>query len=116
MTTEVVTVEANLLETSNIVDVGDQGLKFDRNKRMCKESFAGIFKGYLKDKKVAIKRIQLLDSRRDDSEIINLSQLDHSNIVRFIHHEDDAHFRQVLIVLWKAYLLVYITISIINPI
>nr|CAH0103924.1 unnamed protein product [Daphnia galeata] len=70
--------------------IGD--LQFDRR------SYGGsgkLFHGTFKNKKVAVKRMQILDSDVENRELKNnkrLSHINHPNILLFIHYEKDNDF------------------------
>ena len=57
--------------------------------------YSYVFAGTYKDQNVAVKRIQLLDAT-DDKEVKVMQQiLDHPNVVKLLHVENDENFRSV---------------------
>ena len=54
--------------------------------------YSHVFAGTYKGKDVAVKRIQLLDAA-DDNEIKVMQQLDHPNIIKLLHVENNDDFR-----------------------
>lgn len=59
-----------------------------------KGGFADVFRGTYKGSTVAIKRVlqtsASLDSEREKEA---LTQLDHPNVIRLLHEEEDVNFR-----------------------
>jgi serine/threonine protein kinase len=54
--------------------------------------YSFVFAGTYKGKVVAVKRIQLLNAG-DDNEVKVMQQLDHPNIVKLLHVENNDDFR-----------------------
>ena len=57
--------------------------------------YSYVFTGTYKDQKVAVKRILLLDAANDNEVKVMQQILDHPNIVKLLHVEDDENFRSV---------------------
>jgi hypothetical protein len=76
-------------DKTGTMNVGD--VQFDRRKLIGNgQVFAGTFKG----EKVAVKRVQLMDSNPSEREVPNNQQLlNHPNIVQFKHHVEDDDYR-----------------------
>ena len=70
-------------------------LQFDRGNILGWGAYYRIFHGTFKDEKVAVKRVQLLDSsgKRELENNQKLSRLNHPNIVQFKHYQEDDNFR-----------------------
>ena len=71
-------------------------LEFDRGNTIGDGRYGQVFTGIFNGEKVAVKRVQLLDSKIDNRELeINqkLSRLNHPNIVQFKHYQEDDNFR-----------------------
>ncbi|XP_032790637.2 uncharacterized protein LOC116927709 [Daphnia magna] len=72
------------------------GIKFDHKDFLGKGSYGSVLRdGSFKGQKVAIKRIEVIkdtDLSMDD-QFNTLSQLDHPNVVKLLHCEDDNDFR-----------------------
>ena len=66
----------------------------NKNTPLGSGGYSHVFAGTYKDQVVAVKRIQLLDAA-DDNEVKVMQQLDHPNIVKLLHVEDDENFRSV---------------------
>lgn len=72
------------------------GIKFDHKDFLGKGGYGSVLRdGSFKGQKVAIKRIEVIkdtDLSMDD-QFNTLSQLDHPNVVKLLHCEDDNDFR-----------------------
>ncbi len=66
-------------------------VQYDRREKIGNKSFNNVFAGTFKGEKVAVKRVQLMDSH--DREVKNNKKLlNHPNIVQFKHYEEDDDF------------------------
>ena len=64
----------------------------NRNTPLGSGGFSHVFAGTYKGKVVAVKRILLLNAG-DDNEVKVMQQLDHPNIVKLLHVENNDVFR-----------------------
>jgi serine/threonine protein kinase len=64
----------------------------NKNTPLGSGGYSHVFAGTYKGKDVAVKRIQLLDAA-DDNEVKVMQQLDHPNIVKLLHVENNDDFR-----------------------
>jgi hypothetical protein len=77
-----------------IVTIGGN-LQLDLRNILGKGGYVVVYTGTFNDEKVAVKRVQLVDSA-DNRELENnqkLSRLDHPNIVQFKHYEQDYDYK-----------------------
>ena len=74
------------------VNVGD--VRIDRGNVIGRGGFGMVFAGTFKGEKVAVKRVQLMDSNPSEREVPNNQQLlNHPNIVQFKGYQEDNDFR-----------------------
>jgi serine/threonine protein kinase len=66
-------------------------IKLDNQVRLGRGDFGSVFSGTFQGRKVAIRRIELIDA--SDNEVEALQQLDHPNIIKFIHVECNNDFK-----------------------
>ena len=64
----------------------------NRHTPLGRGGFSHVFAGTYKGKDVAVKRILLLNAG-DDNEVKVMQQLDHPNIVKLLHVENNDDFR-----------------------
>lgn len=62
-------------------------IEFDPKIRLGEGSYGTVFPGMYKGQKVAVKMVRLIDT--DENEEHNLKRLNHPNIVRLFHVEND---------------------------
>ena len=67
-------------------------IAYDRNKLLGEGGFAKVFDGRWNEKKVAVKRVQLLDVGSTQEEEA-LQRLNHPNVVKLFHVENNEDFR-----------------------
>ena len=67
-------------------------MTFDRKKRIGEGAFGTVFEGVWFNTKVAIKRVGLRDTNIIREEF-SLFGLDHPNVVKLFHFENDDDFR-----------------------
>ena len=65
----------------------------DQNAILGKGKYGTVFEGVWREKPVAIKRIQLSDIKSNEREEAALQKLDHSNVIKLLHVENDSTFR-----------------------
>ena len=63
------------------------------NKLLGKGGFGTVFEGVWCEKLVAIKRIPLSDLASNEREEEALQKLDHPNVIKLLHVENDPMFR-----------------------
>jgi hypothetical protein len=70
-------------------------MTFERDKILGRGTFACVFYGTLNGKPVAVKRIQLHDLEEfiPNWEEIAMKQLDHKNVVKLLHVEENEDFK-----------------------
>jgi serine/threonine protein kinase len=70
-------------------------LTFDRQKVLGKGGFATVYEGvWGKSKtKVAVKRIVVGDAATNEQEEMALKMLDHENVIKLFHVEEDQDFK-----------------------
>ena len=64
----------------------------NKNTPLGSGGYSHVFAGTYKDQVVAVKRILLLNAT-DDNEVKVMQQLDHPNIVKLLHVENNDDFR-----------------------
>ncbi len=57
-----------------------------------KGRFGAVYGGTFQEKPVAVKKVQLTDAQIE-REYAALQQLEHENVVKLLHVEDDQQFR-----------------------
>ena len=67
-------------------------IAYDRNKLLGEGGFAKVFDGRWNEKKVAVKRVQLLDVGSTQEEEA-LQRLNHPNVIKLFHVENNEYFR-----------------------
>jgi serine/threonine protein kinase len=67
-------------------------IQFDREVRLGQGGYGAVFPGTFRGKKVAVKRVQLIDATNENEENI-LQKLNHPNIVRLFHFCSDDNFK-----------------------
>ena len=67
-------------------------IQFDRKVRLGQGGYGAVFPGTFQGKKVAVKRVQLIDATNENEENI-MKQLDHPNIVKLFHFDRDDNFK-----------------------
>ena len=63
------------------------------NKILGKGAFGTVYEGVWSEELVAIKRIQLSDITSNEREEEALKKLDHPNVIKLLHIENDPMFR-----------------------
>lgn len=66
-------------------------IKLDNQLRLGRGDFGSVFSGTFRGRKVAIRRIELIDA--SDNEVEALKQLDHPNIIKLFHVECNDDFK-----------------------
>ena len=74
---------------------GTQQLQYDETSVLGEGSSGFIFRGTLNGLQVAVKRVQLVQIKTSVKECQALLDLDHPNIVKLLHVEDDPFFRYI---------------------
>lgn len=71
------------------------GFQYDRNQVLGRGGFGAVFRGYFNGNNVAVKRIEQisLNTSLSDREERAMMNLNHPNVVKFIHAESDKNFR-----------------------
>ncbi|EFX73522.1 hypothetical protein DAPPUDRAFT_325040 [Daphnia pulex] len=83
-------------DKTGTMNVGD--VQFDRRKILGRERYGMVFAGTFKGEKVAVKRIDIMDSNpTNNREVLNLQLLNHPNVVQFIHFEKDNDFGYIVL-------------------
>jgi serine/threonine protein kinase len=68
-------------------------LQFDRRNVLGQGGYGIVYAGTFEGKKVAVRRIQLMDSNpTNNREVLNQQLLNHPNIMQFIHFEKDDDY------------------------
>jgi serine/threonine protein kinase len=65
-------------------------ISFDRSEVLGRGGYGKVFKGFWRDRPVAVKRIVLTS---DEQEEKSLQRLDHENVIKLYHAERDENFR-----------------------
>jgi serine/threonine-protein kinase/endoribonuclease IRE1 len=68
-------------------------IKFNNQLRLGKSAFDSVFPGTFQGRKVAIKRVELINATDNEEEV--LKRLDHPNIVKLFHVECNEDFKSV---------------------
>jgi hypothetical protein len=68
-------------------------LTLDRKKILGEGGFAMVFEGALDGVKVAVKRIPLEKAACNEPEVKALQMLDHTNVIKLFHVEEDQDFK-----------------------
>jgi serine/threonine protein kinase len=68
-------------------------LKFDRKKVLGEGGFAKVYEGVWGGTKVAVKRIVVGDAATNEQEEKALKMLDHPNVIKLFHVEEDQDFK-----------------------
>ena len=66
-------------------------ITFKREKLLGSGGYGAVYEGVWKNERVAVKRIQLINV--DGQEEKALRQLNHPNVIKLFHVEDDLEFR-----------------------
>jgi serine/threonine protein kinase len=66
-------------------------IEFNRQVRLGRGGFGSVFPGTFQGRKVAIKRVELVNATDNEEEA--LKQLDHPNIVKLFHVECTDDFK-----------------------
>jgi serine/threonine protein kinase len=72
-------------------------LSFDRQKILGEGGFATVFEGAWGGVKVAVKRILIKDAVSNEQEEKALKMLDHPNVIKLFHVEEDQDFKYLKI-------------------
>ena len=67
-------------------------IQFDRDFQLGQSGYGSVFPGTFQGKKVAVKRVQLIDATNKNEEN-NLQKLNHPNIVKLFHFDGDDNFK-----------------------
>jgi hypothetical protein len=67
----------------------------NKKKPLGSGGYSHVLPGTYKDQNVAVKRIQLLDATEDNEVKVMQQILDHPNIVKLLHVENNDDFRSV---------------------
>ena len=67
-------------------------IQFDRDIQLGQGGYGAVFPGTFQGKKVAVKRVQLIDATNENEENI-LQKLNHPNIVKLFHFDKDDNFK-----------------------
>jgi serine/threonine protein kinase len=68
-------------------------ISIDRKKVLGKGAYGIVYEGTWRDRKVAVKRIQIENVENNKGEVEALQKLDHPNVVKLYHVESDSDFR-----------------------
>jgi serine/threonine protein kinase len=68
-------------------------LTFDRQKVLGKGGFATVYEGIWGETKVAVKRFLIGDAAGNEQEEKALKMLDHTNVIKLFHVEEDQDFK-----------------------
>jgi serine/threonine protein kinase len=68
-------------------------IEFDRNKVLGIGGFATVYEGTWRETKVAVKRILVGHAATNEQEEKALKMLDHTNVIKLFHMEEDQDFR-----------------------
>jgi serine/threonine protein kinase len=68
--------------------------KFDKEKILGRGDYGKVFLGEFRNEKVAVKRIKLSKVKRH-SRREKLQRLNHPNVVKLLHIEEDPRYRQI---------------------
>jgi serine/threonine-protein kinase/endoribonuclease IRE1 len=68
-------------------------LTLDRKKILGEGGFAIVFEGTWRRVKVAVKRIPLEKAASNEPEVMALKMLDHTNVIKLFHVEEDQDFK-----------------------
>lgn len=67
-------------------------IQFDGKVRLGEGGYGNVFAGTFRERKVAVKRVLLIDATYENEENI-LKKLDHPNIVKLFHFSNDENFK-----------------------
>ena len=70
-----------------------QKIIIDKNKILGQGGYGTVFEGTWGNKKVAVKRIQLVNIDNGNKEETALLKLDHPNVIKLYHIESDEDFK-----------------------
>jgi serine/threonine protein kinase len=70
-----------------------KAIQFDREVRLGEGGYGSVFPGTFQGRKVAVKRVLLIDAPSSDHDGKVLQQLNHPNIVKRLHFETDDNFK-----------------------
>ncbi len=68
-------------------------LSFDRHKVLGKGIYGTVYEGVWGEVKVAVKRILLRDAASNEQEEKALKMLDHTNVIKLFHVENDQDLK-----------------------
>lgn len=73
-----------------------QSLSYNENAVLCKGTNGFFFRGFLNGIEIAVKRVQLANVQKEPTqkkEEEGLSSLNHRNVIKLLHVEQDSTFR-----------------------
>ncbi|EFX66697.1 hypothetical protein DAPPUDRAFT_331836 [Daphnia pulex] len=77
-------------------------LTFDRTKILGIGGFATVYEGIWGETKVAVKRISIEKAASNEPEVKALQMLDHRNVIKLFHVEEDLDFKIIALELCDA--------------
>ncbi len=73
--------------------IGNTGIKYSRENPLGQGTYGSVYLGIYNDQQVAVKRIELKQSKKEEREADLQQNLDHENVLKILKVEEDDDFR-----------------------
>ena len=74
-------------------EIGNTGIKYTKEKLLGQGTYGTVYLGIYNDQQVAVKRIELKQSEKEEREVNLQQNLDHENVLKIRKVEKDDNFR-----------------------
>ena len=74
-------------------EIGNTGIKYTKENLLGQGTYGTVYLGIYNDQQVAVKRIELKQSEKEEREVNLQQNLDHENVLKIRKVEKDDNFR-----------------------
>ena len=74
-------------------EIGNTGIKYTRENLLGQGTYGSVYLGIYNDQQVAVKRIELKQSKKEEREVYLQKILDHENVLKIRKVKEDDDFR-----------------------